>query len=60
MIETIRPKLDFLSEALIQKILDEAYELLEKQGIVVENQEALTLLKEAGMKVDDAAQAVSA
>jgi len=60
MIETIRPKLDFLSEALIRKILDEAYELLEKQGIVVENQEALTLLKEAGMKVDDAAQAVSA
>jgi len=58
MIETIRPKLEFLSKALIQKILDEAYELLEKQGVFVENQEALTLLKEAGMKVDDAAQRV--
>ncbi|UCE21019.1 MAG: trimethylamine methyltransferase family protein [Candidatus Aminicenantes bacterium] len=58
MIETIRPKLEFLSEELIRKILDEAYEILEKQGVFVENQEALTLLKEAGMKVDDSTQRV--
>jgi len=43
---------------LIRKILDEAYEILEKQGVFVENQEALTLLKEAGMKVDDSTQRV--
>ncbi len=58
MIETIRPKLEFLSEKLIRKILDEAYEILEKQGVFVENQEALTLLKEAGMKVDEQSQRV--
>jgi trimethylamine--corrinoid protein Co-methyltransferase len=58
MIETIRPKLEFLSEELIQKILDEAYEILEKQGVFVENQEALKLLKEAGMKVDEQTQRV--
>jgi trimethylamine--corrinoid protein Co-methyltransferase len=58
MIETIRPKLEFLSKELIRKILDEAYEILEKQGVFIENQEALRLLKEAGMKVDEATQRV--
>lgn len=58
MIETIRPKLEFLSEKLIQKILGEAYDILEKQGVFVENQEALKLLKEARMKVDEASQRV--
>jgi trimethylamine--corrinoid protein Co-methyltransferase len=58
MIKTIRPKLEFLSEELIRKILDEAYEILEKQGVFVENQEALALLKEAGMKVDEQSQRV--
>jgi trimethylamine--corrinoid protein Co-methyltransferase len=58
MTETIRPKLQFLREELIQKILDEAFEILEKQGVFVENREALELLNDAGMKVDESTQRV--
>jgi trimethylamine corrinoid protein len=32
MIKTIRPKLELLSRRFIEKIIDEAYEILEKQG----------------------------
>ncbi len=56
MIETIRPKLEFLSKELIQKIMDEVYEILERQGVFIENKEALKLLKEARMKVDEQSQ----
>jgi trimethylamine--corrinoid protein Co-methyltransferase len=52
MVKTIRPKLELLSRRFIEKIVDEAYEILEKQGIFVENKEALKLFREAGMKVD--------
>jgi trimethylamine--corrinoid protein Co-methyltransferase len=58
MTETIRPKLEFLSDELIRKILDEAFEILEKHGVFVENKEALELLKDAGMKVDESTQRV--
>ena len=58
MIKAIRPKIEFLSKEFIQKILDEAYDILDKQGVYVENQEALKLLKEAGMKVDESSQRV--
>lgn len=56
MIKTKRPKLEFLSKELIQKILNEAYYILEKHGVFVENQEALDLLKEAGMNVKNSSQ----
>jgi len=58
MIKTIRPKLELLSKDLIQKIIEEAYDILEKQGVFIENQEALKLLREAGMKVDESTQRV--
>ncbi len=58
MIPTVRPKLEFLSNDLIQKIIDEALVILEKQGIFVENEEAIKLFKEAGMKVNDSTQRV--
>ena len=58
MIKTIRPKLEFLSKELIQKIIAEAFDILEKQGVFVENKEALKLIKEAGMKVDESTQRV--
>ena len=58
MIKTIRPKLEFLNEEFIKKIIDEGYDILEKEGVFVENQEALRLLKEAGMKVDESTQRV--
>jgi trimethylamine--corrinoid protein Co-methyltransferase len=58
MIPTKRPKLEFLSPELIKKIIAEALVILEKQGIFVENQEAIRLFKEAKMKVDDSSQRV--
>jgi len=58
MIKTLRPKLEFLSKEFIQKILGEAFEILEKQGVFVENKEAMELLKEAGMRVDEKAHRV--
>ncbi len=54
MIATTRPKLQLLSPEFIAKIVDEAYQLLEKQGLFVENPEALDLLAAAGQKVDAA------
>jgi len=53
MIKTARPRLELLSKGFIEKIVEEAYLILEKQGIFVENKEALKLFKGAGMKVDE-------
>ncbi len=48
MLETKRPKLNMLSKAFIEKIVDEAIDVLEKTGVMVENEEAVRLLKAAG------------
>jgi trimethylamine--corrinoid protein Co-methyltransferase len=56
MIETKRPKIELLSPGLVEKIVDEGLVLLEKQGVFVENQEALGLLAAAGAGVDTATQ----
>lgn len=58
MIKTRRPKLELLSDELIEKIIQEAYVILENQGVFIENEQALTLLREAGMKVDPSSQRV--
>jgi trimethylamine--corrinoid protein Co-methyltransferase len=58
MIETRRPKLELLSNELTQKIIEEAYIILEDQGVFIENEEALALLRDAGMKVDSSSQRV--
>jgi len=58
MIKTIRPKLELLSRRFIEKIIDEAYEILDKQGIFVENRNALKLFEQAGMRVDKKTQRV--
>jgi trimethylamine--corrinoid protein Co-methyltransferase len=56
MIKAKRPKLELLSRPFIKKIVAEALVLLEKQGVFVENKEALRLLREAGMKIDEPAK----
>ena len=58
MIETIRPKLELLNREFIEKIIEEAYQILENTGIYVENTEALSLLSDAGMRIDNAHQRV--
>jgi len=52
MIPTIRPKVELLSPALIKTILDEGLAVLEKPGIFVENEEALRLFQDAGIKIE--------
>jgi trimethylamine--corrinoid protein Co-methyltransferase len=58
MIPKIRPKIHLLEQALVDKIIQEAYQLLEQIGIFVENREARSLLEDAGMRVDDEDQRV--
>lgn len=58
MIATLRPKFKLLSDEFVAKIIQEAYLLLENQGVYIENEEALVLLREAGMKVEAASQRV--
>ncbi|MDH7511659.1 MAG: trimethylamine methyltransferase family protein [Clostridiales bacterium] len=58
MIKTKRPKLELLSKSFIKKIVDEAFVLLGKHGVFVENEAALTLLREAGMEIDESARRV--
>jgi trimethylamine--corrinoid protein Co-methyltransferase len=53
MVETKRPKVEFLSRELVEKIVDEGLSLLERQGIFVENHEALELLRATGARVDE-------
>jgi trimethylamine--corrinoid protein Co-methyltransferase len=54
----MQPRLSLLDDDLITRILDEAYQLLLKPGIKVQNPEARTLLAEAGAQVDDETQVV--
>ena len=48
MLKTRRPKLDMLSESFIDQIVSEALDVLGKTGVLVENDEALQLLADAG------------
>lgn len=49
----MRPKLTLLSDDLIPRIIEEAYQLLLKPGIKVMNAEARQLLAAAGAEVDE-------
>jgi trimethylamine--corrinoid protein Co-methyltransferase len=53
MIRAKRPKVELLSRTFIEKIIGEALLLLERQGVFVENAEARSLFKLAGMSVDE-------
>ena len=48
MLETRRPKLDMLSGLFVDRIISEAMDVLGKTGVMVENNEAFQLLREAG------------
>lgn len=48
----MQPKLTLLSDDMIERILEEAYQLLLKPGVKVNNDEARDLLAAAGSKVD--------
>ena len=48
MLETKRPKLDLLSRPFLDRIVSEAVDVLDKTGVLVENDEAMRLLADAG------------
>jgi trimethylamine--corrinoid protein Co-methyltransferase len=48
----MRPRLRFLSDELIQRILDEAYKLLDTKGITLPHEALLARLAEAGCRID--------
>ena len=48
----MRPKLNLLSDELVKQILEEGFALLMNPGIQVHNDEALSLLADAGAEVD--------
>lgn len=49
---SIQPKLELLTPAQIAQILDEAFQLLEHHGMMVQSEAARQLLVEAGCRVD--------
>ncbi len=50
----MQPKLELLSQELVGRILDEAFQLMASPGVKVQSEEARALLAEAGADVDDA------
>jgi trimethylamine--corrinoid protein Co-methyltransferase len=52
----MRPKLNILSEEMVEQIIAEGFELLMDPGVRVHNEEALQLLADAGADVDMDAQ----
>ncbi len=48
----MRPKLNLLSDELVKQIIEEGFALLMNPGIQVHNEEALSLLAEAGAEID--------
>jgi trimethylamine:corrinoid methyltransferase-like protein len=48
----MRPKLNLLSDELVKQIIEEGFALLMNPGILVHNDEALSLLADAGADVD--------
>src|SRR5215208_5695874 len=50
---TMQPKLSLLDNELIARIIEEAYQLMIKPGIKMQNAEARKLLDEAGALVDE-------
>jgi trimethylamine--corrinoid protein Co-methyltransferase len=48
----MQPKMELLNQGLIDRILDEAFQLMLKPGIKVQSTEARNLLAEAGAKLD--------
>ena len=48
----MRPKVKFLNDELIKKIINEAIEILCKLGVEINNQNVLSLLSDNGAKIE--------
>ncbi len=49
----MRPKVELLDRGLIARILDEAFQLLERPGVKVQTPEVIAMLRAAGARVED-------
>ncbi|MDO9348151.1 MAG: trimethylamine methyltransferase family protein, partial [Anaerolineales bacterium] len=54
----MQPRLELLSKELVDRILDEAFQLMINPGIKVQSLEARRLLADAGAQVDEAREVV--
>ena len=50
MIKPVRPTITLLSDSLLERVVSESRELLERTGVFIENHEALNLFLQAGAK----------
>jgi len=58
MIPVLRPKVELLRPELVDKIVGEAFGVLEREGVFVENADARALFHGAGMAVEEATHRV--
>jgi trimethylamine--corrinoid protein Co-methyltransferase len=52
MLEKIRPQIALLSKEMIEKVIDEAIEILERIGVYIANEEAKRLLSDGGCRIE--------
>ncbi|MBM4160347.1 MAG: hypothetical protein FJ217_04515 [Ignavibacteria bacterium] len=58
MIKPLRPTIRLLSDSLLERIVNESRELLERTGVFIENHEALNLFLQAGAKGESTSRRV--
>jgi trimethylamine---corrinoid protein Co-methyltransferase len=58
MIQPLRPSVKMLSQQFVEKIIGEAYQVLERVGVFVENATAIGLFRGAGARIDSSTQRV--
>ncbi len=58
MIKPLRPSVKMLSQEFVEKIVGEAYEVLQQTGVFVENTTAIELLRAAGARIDQSSKRV--
>jgi trimethylamine--corrinoid protein Co-methyltransferase len=56
--EPLRPTFKLLSDTFLDKIVEEAYQLLAKHGVYVENQQASTIFLDGGGRQDPASKRI--
>ena len=57
LVPTFRPRIQMLSKEMIDRIVDEAFDVLETVGLQFEHPKALALLGEHGQRIDKATSA---
>ncbi|MCX6144291.1 MAG: trimethylamine methyltransferase family protein [Ignavibacteriales bacterium] len=58
MIKPLRPSVNMLSQQFVEKIVGEAYQVLEQTGVYVENTTAIELFRGAGARIDQSSKRV--